>query len=265
MARLNVSIPDTLYERLDRQRDRVNASKVCAAALQKELDMIEGRAARPAASSVERLVQRLQGRRDVWHRRGRQDGEAWAADVASVEELREIGEEWEDDGEYDVDDGDLPRSFQWRGHVLRWVLDEAWDAGAWERLRDHLADELGQPPGAVRLGVRERHYLLKQLGYEVSESQNPDTDGASTHAAAAFRRDKGLPHAEYLGPLGWAAAISEYAPRLGLPAVNAAAMDQVYTEFTRQGLKAAYLRGWHHAVRDLWEEAKERLEEDWDE
>src|SRR5436305_663563 len=145
MARLNVSIPDALYDRMDRLRDRINASKVCAAALQKELDMIEGRTAAPAASKVERLVQRLQGKRDIWYRRGREDGETWAAEFASVEELREIGEEWEDDGEYDVDDEDLPASFQWRGHVLRWILDEAWEPGAWERLRDHLAQALGVP------------------------------------------------------------------------------------------------------------------------
>jgi hypothetical protein len=34
MARMNISIPDPLYERLDRLRDRVNASKVCASALE---------------------------------------------------------------------------------------------------------------------------------------------------------------------------------------------------------------------------------------
>jgi len=45
LARINLTLPDPLYERLERFRDRVNVSKVCALALTKELDMIEGTAA----------------------------------------------------------------------------------------------------------------------------------------------------------------------------------------------------------------------------
>src|SRR5688572_22202357 len=174
VARLNISIPDGLYDRLDRQRDRVNASKVCATALQKELDMIEGRTAIPAGDAVARLVHRLRGKRDIWYRRGRHDGEAWAADLAGLAELREIGEDWEDDGEYDVDDDDLPRSFQWRGHVWAWLLADTWEPGAWDRLRQHLAGALEAPEANVRLGFRERYYILKELGYAVSDSRPPD-------------------------------------------------------------------------------------------
>ena len=66
MARMNISIPDPLYARLDRLRDRVNASKVCAGALEKELDMIEarpphgpgGRAARGAPPGAARALVR---------------------------------------------------------------------------------------------------------------------------------------------------------------------------------------------------------------
>ena len=119
---MNISIPDPLYERLDRLRDRVNASKVCTIALQKELDMIEGRSTATvvADAQVERLVQRLQGKRQSWYQRGRQDGEHWAVEVATADELHHIGEEREDDDNYDLDQDDLPYSFDLWDTVAKW-------------------------------------------------------------------------------------------------------------------------------------------------
>ncbi|GEM_PF-6539798 len=111
MARLNLTIPDPLYERLDRLRDRVNVSKICAAALEQELAMLEGQLrpfhvqvspqiagtpvappASPAAPAeidprYAHLVERLQGSRERWRQRGRADGEAWAVDNATREQL----------------------------------------------------------------------------------------------------------------------------------------------------------------------------------
>lgn len=100
MARLNLTIPDPLYERLERLRDRVNVSKVCAVALTKELDMLEVSSASGSEAKVQRLVQRLLRQRDDrerWYQRGRHDGESWAIERATPEELRMVGEEW--DGE----------------------------------------------------------------------------------------------------------------------------------------------------------------------
>lgn len=96
MARLNISIPDVLYERLDRLRDRVNASKVCAAALEKELDMVEGPTlvADSADAKVTRLIERLQGAREKWYQRGQKAGESWAVDIATLGELKEFEENW---------------------------------------------------------------------------------------------------------------------------------------------------------------------------
>jgi hypothetical protein len=93
MARMNISIPDALYARLDRLRDRVNASRVCAGALEKELDMIE---ARPASTDpeIEQLVARLQGLRERWYDRGRQDGKRWAVGSATREELYRFTDEY---------------------------------------------------------------------------------------------------------------------------------------------------------------------------
>lgn len=90
MARMNISVPDALYERLDRLRDRVNASRVCAVALEKELDTLE---ARPAIADpeIEQLIQRLQSTKERWYQRGQQDGRRWAVDTASRQELASAG------------------------------------------------------------------------------------------------------------------------------------------------------------------------------
>ncbi|MEQ7127089.1 hypothetical protein ABN034_21450 [Actinopolymorpha sp. B11F2] len=99
MARRNISIPDELDERLDRQRDRINASRVCAIALERELDMIEEQT-RPLQvdeSQLEHLVERLrhqQNDRDKWFGRGRSDGQAWTQQTATLEDLRGFDERW---------------------------------------------------------------------------------------------------------------------------------------------------------------------------
>lgn len=126
MARLNISVPDELYKRLDRIRDRVNASKVCSAALEKELDMVDGNAllARPDDSRVERLVARLRQQQDETQRRfaqGREDGEAWALETATLNELHLLeqsaaGINHIDPNQFDPEDvegleDDLPESF----------------------------------------------------------------------------------------------------------------------------------------------------------
>lgn len=117
MARLNLTIPDPLYERLDRLRDRVNVSKVCAAALEKELAMLEGQfqpfhiqiespvvaslpaepdaAAKPLDPRLQQLVQRLQGPQKRWQQRGRQDGTHWAIESATREQLMRVAKETE--------------------------------------------------------------------------------------------------------------------------------------------------------------------------
>ena len=105
MARLNISIPDALYERLDRLRDRVNASKVCAAALEKELTMVEGPALVEdmADTKVARLIERLRSEPEKWLHTGRKAGETWAAEVATLNELNELDHGLSGiDGEFDL-------------------------------------------------------------------------------------------------------------------------------------------------------------------
>ena len=116
MARMNISVPDPLYERLDRLRDRVNASKVCASALEKELDMIEGRTA-PADPDIEKLVQRFLSSRERWYERGREDGKRWAVSEATREQLYQAADELE--GE---DGAELAHAVRRRQNHLRKIF-----------------------------------------------------------------------------------------------------------------------------------------------
>jgi len=144
MARLNLTVPDSLYERLERLRDRVNVSKICAVALTKELDMLETTATVTTATvanneaKVDRMVQRFLRQREIkeiWYRRGRHDGEQWAIDRATLEELRMMGEEWNEhtvadcDNLNDVDPDEYP-TINIRSLLKEWVRADAQTAGA---------------------------------------------------------------------------------------------------------------------------------------
>ncbi|MCA1595148.1 MAG: hypothetical protein LC772_01800 [Chloroflexi bacterium] len=144
MARLNLTIPDPLYERLERLRDRVNVSRVCAIALEEELTMLEGNATLVADPRVQRLVQRfqhVQERKEQWYQRGYEDGETWATDTAALEELRQLGEEWDDDNDYaeamdDIDEEEFP-TLRPRQAMERWVRADLSGSGeSPDRLRD---------------------------------------------------------------------------------------------------------------------------------
>lgn len=89
MARLNITIPDALYARLEQLRDRINLSKVCAIALEKEVTMLEGQ---PNITDprIARLVQRLQSMRERWYQRGYDDGIQWAVELATRQELQSV-------------------------------------------------------------------------------------------------------------------------------------------------------------------------------
>jgi hypothetical protein len=135
LARLNLTIPDSLYQRLERLRDRVNVSKVCATALEKELAMLEGTLT-TMDPKLQRLVTRLQpvqSRRERWDERGREDGETWAIEVASLDELRRAHDEWDNYGEWEedwdqIDEDNLPEvpaSFDLEGALRKWLAEDA--------------------------------------------------------------------------------------------------------------------------------------------
>ncbi len=89
MARLNITLPDVLYARLEQLRDRINLSKVCAIALEKEVTMLEGQ---PTITDprIAQLLQRLQNTRERWYHRGYEDGITWAVELATRDELQNV-------------------------------------------------------------------------------------------------------------------------------------------------------------------------------
>jgi hypothetical protein len=95
MARLNITIPDPLYERLEQVRDRMNISKICASALERELSMLEGR--RPITDpKIAQLLHRLQGTRERWYQRGHEDATKWAVESATRADLSRISTKMSD-------------------------------------------------------------------------------------------------------------------------------------------------------------------------
>src|SRR2546429_9966309 len=78
MARLNITLSDVLYARLEQLRDRINLSKVCATALEKEGTMLEGQ---PNITDprIGHLLPRPQSTRQSWHYRGYERSIACAA------------------------------------------------------------------------------------------------------------------------------------------------------------------------------------------
>jgi hypothetical protein len=131
---------------LERVRDRVNVSKVCATALAKELDMLDTMPVVASGASedqrVQRLIQRLlrqRESRDRWYLRGKQDGTEWAAERASEGELRKIDEHWSDEEiaecpEMDMLDDVIDRAeyptFNAQERLAKWVKTDRNDGTA---------------------------------------------------------------------------------------------------------------------------------------
>jgi hypothetical protein len=159
MARVNISVPDSLYERLDRLRERVNISKVCTAALEKEVAMLEVRPAGPDPE-LESLIRRLKPVADRWYQRGREDGRRWAIDTATRAELRH----YDDRGFERMTVEHLPSSFPLEACLTRWLGEGAGeDAGADappdEPLDATAVQADGEPIQRLRKDIDEPAYL----------------------------------------------------------------------------------------------------------
>src|SRR5919201_3608962 len=76
VARMNISVPDELYERYKRSEERLNASRVCAEALERELDILEGMGEQDEAA-VMQMVERLLDAKEHSYGWGYGDGRAW--------------------------------------------------------------------------------------------------------------------------------------------------------------------------------------------
>ena len=89
--RITVTVPKQLSARLKVGRDRMNVSKVCADALERELNIIE---AKPSVADpkIAQLVERLKGSWGQGYDRGHEDGMQWGVEKATAPDLQEAAE-----------------------------------------------------------------------------------------------------------------------------------------------------------------------------
>jgi len=131
--RVNISIPDALHGRLERVRDRVNVSRLCTVALERELDMIE---ARPSVTDpkIAQLVERLKGSWGQGYDRGHEDGMQWGVEEATRADLQEAAEtfrgcEGRQMAEWNADHtADSYSESPWLPGVNWWKYDHALEA-----------------------------------------------------------------------------------------------------------------------------------------
>jgi hypothetical protein len=91
MARINVSVPDGLKERMSALDDRVNWSEVAQAAFEREVSI---RAL--SGDSMDNVIERLRASKaefeDSERQGGMKDGLAWAKSSASYKDLRALAQ-----------------------------------------------------------------------------------------------------------------------------------------------------------------------------
>jgi hypothetical protein len=177
VARLNITLPDPLYERLKRLEDRLNASKVCSLALEAELDMIE---TRPETTDpdIQRAIDRLQSAADRWRDRGRRDGRRWVIEEATSDELREL----------DTDGGTAwPKSFNRDAAIEEWIKrDTEAEMKRWDD--DHLypdAAENGDMGATIAQAARlaDRFHAQRATRKRVEEKVDRGSYGSGWFAA----------------------------------------------------------------------------------
>jgi len=164
--RLSVTIPSMLHERLEGMRDRVNVSRVCTVALEKELDMLE---ARPSVADpkIAQLVERLKGSTQRWYDHGHEDGARWAVEEAKRSEL--------EDASYAF------RKYDGRKLSSAYLdLPEYAKGGEGEEGEEgeEVTDTARVPelPGVGALEKREKRWVTRDLGMEEEPSWRDDKD-----------------------------------------------------------------------------------------
>jgi hypothetical protein len=128
VPQLNVYIPEDLAEVLQRHRDRLNLSQICARALRQEVRNMEAFTqtqatpdvagvppqvvpSRTGPPDVGRILQRLRGqqaRQEAAARDGAEDAARWLEEAATIDEIRRVGE-WTPDSD--------PGALDERAHV----------------------------------------------------------------------------------------------------------------------------------------------------
>ena len=97
MPQLNIYIPEDLAEALQRHREALNLSQICARALRQEVHKMEtaGQPQPPEGVNIPRVLARLrdeQQRQSTAFRDGAADAARWLEEEATVEEIRRFAE-----------------------------------------------------------------------------------------------------------------------------------------------------------------------------
>jgi hypothetical protein len=228
MARLNITLPDGLYARLEQLRDRINLSKVCAIALEKEVTMLEGQ---PPITDprIAQLLQRLQSTRERWHQRGYEDGIGWAVDLATRDELQGVATYLAD-----LDGQQLAALLKMPGHPGAAPLPPPPSVSA-----SPLPPPMSQGPagaGSVSYRVFHKHpaSAMSPLPPEPEMVVFHHAGKAFPGFPESFRPDERLQH--------WQNQDREMSRQA---AEGEAARIEVD--------KSAYLEGWRDAVKGIWQ------------
>ena len=102
MARLNITVPDELYQRIEKWRERLNLSRICKDAIGREIDKLElvPEDVRQMHQALSRLGQQKATVERSCFRKGVYDGLEWARQ-AEYALLKHWGEQAANDGAMD--------------------------------------------------------------------------------------------------------------------------------------------------------------------
>lgn len=94
MARLNITVPDELYQRIEKWRDRLNLSRLCQDAISREIDKLElvPEDVRQMHEALSRLGEEKANVERSCFRKGVYDGLEWARE-AEYAALKQWGEQ----------------------------------------------------------------------------------------------------------------------------------------------------------------------------
>ncbi len=190
--RITVTVPKQLSARLKVGRDRMNVSKVCADALERELNIIE---AKPSVADpkIAQLVERLKGSSQRWYDRGHEDGERWATEKAKRSELE-----------------DAAYAFRaYDGRQLSSAYFDLPELSKGEEGTESEGDEgenvaVPELPGVGSLSGREDAWVIRDLGLKEKPQRGWPAEEAYDRFQTAFNE---VDHAAYLE--GWRDALVE--------------------------------------------------------
>jgi ribosome modulation factor len=208
-----------LYTRLEQLRDRINLSKVCATALEKEVIMLEGQ---PPITDprIAQLLQRLQSTRERWHQRGYEDGIQWAVDLATRDELQSVA-------------------------TYLAGLDGQQIAALFKTLGQTGVAPLPQPPSSMPAPPFPPP-MPGNVGYQVIHKQH-STPAMPPGSKVVFHHHAGIPFPGFPNSFHPAERLQYWQNQDREMSAEASQAARIEVD------ESAYLEGWRDAVKGIWQ------------